>query len=391
MSVFVVVAAFQTVFSQFSIPIPAGVGGSAKAPPDDPLGSQGPIALSDDQRCVFAVNAGSNTITSFLIQQSNNRNIRNNNNNNNNNNNESTDAGLKRVGVYDTDGDFPVSVTVHDRLVYVLNAGEDASISGFRVNTATCQLTAINRSTKSLSLEGDNPPLFVVSPAQISFTPNGDFLIVVIKGEDDGTILVFPVLASGRTGTVQETVSEGFTPFGFDFDDNGNLLLTEAFGRAEQHPILTFELNTGAVTSYTIDDDSGSLEVISASVGNGQSATCWIQYSGTCAYTTNNVGNSLSSYYVSDNGELEVAHDVAFELNAPEGLVVVDEYLYVLSTGHSLAEGEVTDQGQEVGQPALYVFEVEDGSCDVTLRQVVLEGLPTEFVTEFSASGVAAF
>ena len=131
--------------------------------------------------------------------------------------------------------------------------------------------------------------------------------------------------------------------------------------------------------------------MISASVGNGQSATCWIQYSGTCAYTTNNVGNSLSSYYVSDNGELEVAHDVAFELNAPEGLVVVDEYLYVLSTGHSLAEGEVTDQGQEVGQPALYVFEVEDGSCDVTLRQVVLEGLPTEFVTEFGASGVAAF
>ena len=388
-----------------------GVGGSAGAPADDPLGSQGALVMSDNGRCLFATNAGSDTITSFFIQGSNNGN---NNNNNNNNNGSSDDSGdddsgdsddsgngsngrngLRQRGVYDTDGSFPVSIAVHNELLYVLNAGGDGSITGFVMNPNNCRLTPIDSSTRSLSAGGTDPPFFVLSPSQISFSPDGDFLVAVVKGVEVGLVWVFPIQSSGRTRRGVVTPSNGFTPFGFDFDSNGNLLLSEAFGTAPEPPSsIGVSENTGAVTSYRINQDDASLEVISASVGNGQTATCWLQFSESsqCAYTTNNIANTLSTYQVNRRGQLNLVEGIADEVNAPIDHVIVGDFMYVLSTGHTLEGSTRTPQGdrREVGQPAMYVYRIDEGNCDIELEEVVLDGLPNESVTEFGVVGVAA-
>ena len=77
------------------------------------------------------------------------------------------------------------------------------------------------------------------------------------------------------------TPSSGAVPFGVDFDRKGHLLVVEA--------------GANAVSSYDIAHD-GSLQTISASVANGQAATCWIVVNQRGDIITTNPGtNSLSS------------------------------------------------------------------------------------------------
>ena len=73
------------------------------------LGSQGAIVLDESGRHLYAVNAGSNTITSFRVRPN----------------------GLERVDVVDSGGVMPTSIAVDGDLVYVLNAGGAGSITGF--------------------------------------------------------------------------------------------------------------------------------------------------------------------------------------------------------------------------------------------------------------------
>jgi 6-phosphogluconolactonase (cycloisomerase 2 family) len=75
------------------------------------LGSQGAIAFSDDGRWLFAVNAGSNSVSAFAVWP----------------------HALSLVGVYNVPGSMPISVASADGLVYVLSAGGNGSIAGFRI------------------------------------------------------------------------------------------------------------------------------------------------------------------------------------------------------------------------------------------------------------------
>ena len=303
--------------------------------------------MSDDDQCLFVVNPGSDTVSSFKIYHDN----------------------LELVGEYYTDGTFPISVTHYDRFVYVLNAGDEGSISGYRVNTNNCRLRPMDRSTRSLNIvDGENPPNFLVAPSQISFTPDGKSLIVVIKGVEDGFIYNFPLRNNGRTRNAITTISEGFTPFGFDFDANGNLLLTEAFGLAPEAPAVGGPTpNAGAVSSYSIEpfvrsngnNSGGDLETITESLGNGQTATCWLKYSGICAFSTSTPANTISTYKILPNGELKLLDGAAFTLDNPSDLSIVDgKFMYVRSTS---AEDE---------EAALYVFKIDTKKCTMDLVEV---------------------
>jgi len=61
-----------------------------------------------------------------------------------------TPSGLALTSRVASGGLRPISVTVHDKVVYVLNAGGDGSISGFTVGNSGA-LTSIAGSTRSLS------------------------------------------------------------------------------------------------------------------------------------------------------------------------------------------------------------------------------------------------
>ena len=107
------------------------------------LGSQGAIVLDESGRHLYAVNAGSNTITSFRVRPN----------------------GLERVDVVDSGGVMPTSIAVDGDLVYVLNAGGDGSITGFSADDG--DLAPLAGSTRPLSGAA-------TAPAQVSFTPDGD-------------------------------------------------------------------------------------------------------------------------------------------------------------------------------------------------------------------------
>src|SRR5262249_36891937 len=150
------------------------------------LGNQGAVGLSDDRRLLFAVNAGSNQITSFEV----------------------TPHGLRREALVASGGIEPVSLTVHERLLYLLNAGRRGSISGFTIGPDG-ELAPVSGSTRSLSSPG-------AGAAEVSFNSDGSKLVVTEKATDK--IDAYAVEADGRASGPVVSNSVGPTPFGFAFD-----------------------------------------------------------------------------------------------------------------------------------------------------------------------------
>jgi len=288
-----------------------GSGGEATSPVDV-LGSQGSLLLSADGHWLFAVNAGSNEISSLEV----------------------IPIGLMPREIRSSGGRFPVSLAMHEDLLYVLNSGGDGNITGFRVGRGG-RLLPLAGSTRSLHVGGSNPPSFLASPAQVGFSPAGDKLIVTVRGSND--IHVFPLdrrgLPSDRPVT---TKSAGNRPFSFVFDTRGHLLVTEPFG---SHG--TGTPNAGAVTSYELRPD-GRLEVIDASVDNAQTATCWIAVDGQgrYAYATNNASATISGYSIDEDGHLRLLEDGGVSASLPPGSAPVDisvsrdgRFLYTVNAG----------------------------------------------------------
>ncbi|MFL6553449.1 MAG: hypothetical protein ACJ8LV_08800, partial [Chthoniobacterales bacterium] len=91
-----------------------GAGNPVAIPPDppvDPLASQGALIFGPGNRFLFAVNAGSNEISVLSVGRS----------------------GLNLIDVVDSGGVRPISLTVRDDLLYVLNEGGTPNITGFTI------------------------------------------------------------------------------------------------------------------------------------------------------------------------------------------------------------------------------------------------------------------
>jgi 6-phosphogluconolactonase len=260
------------------------------------LGNQGAVVLADDGRRLFAVNAGSDTITSFKV----------------------TPRGPRLRDLEPSGGDRPISLTVHGDLLYVLNAGSD-QISGFRIRGGG-DLQPLARSTRNLSGAGTDP-------AQVEFSPDGALLVVTEKATN--RIDTFRLGRDGRPGQVFSQPSAGETPFGFAFDKRGNLIVSEAFGGAE---------NASALSSYRVGRD-GAIAPISPVVRTEQTAACWVVVTrnGRFAYTTNTGSGSISSYAVERDGSISLLESVAANTgagSAPTDLALDDDrHLFVLNSG----------------------------------------------------------
>jgi 6-phosphogluconolactonase (cycloisomerase 2 family) len=222
------------------------------------LGSQGAVALSEDGQFLFAVNAASNTITSFAVDG----------------------TSLTRVSTVASGGTLPISLTTHGSLVYVLNAGGTENITGFSVGQ-TGALTLLAGSSRPLSGTG-------VGPAQVGFDPSGRWLVVTEKNTN--LIDVYGVGSGGYASAAVVNPSAGQTPFGFAFNQHGVLIVSEAFGGA---------VDASAVSSYTLGTN-GVLSVVSASVPTTETAACWVAVTnnGRFAYAANTGSASVTGYQV---------------------------------------------------------------------------------------------
>ncbi|MES3032374.1 MAG: beta-propeller fold lactonase family protein [Gemmatimonadota bacterium] len=260
------------------------------------LGNQYGLVLEDDM--IFGVNAGSNEISSFRLDA----------------------ESLRQADRVSSNGDLPISIAVHDKLLYVLNDGPNANITGFRVSPEG-RLVPINGSTRARSA-----PAGAIDGAQISFSPDGRSLVVTEKAAN--LVVTYPVLANGRTAEPQVTVSSGATPFGFDFARNGSLVVSEAVGGAA---------GLSTVSSYRVDGTS-HLSLVTASVSNAQSAVCWIVVSGDgrTAYAANTGSGTVSTFALGLAGALSLINPTAGAVGAGSspsdmGLSDGDRFLYVRS------------------------------------------------------------
>ena len=242
------------------------------------LGSQGAIAVDEAHHYLYAVNAGSNTISSFRIRPD----------------------GLRLVDTADAGGTMPISVTVHDSLVYVLDAGGNGNIAGFA--TIAGHLSPIRNSVRPLSSPA-------AGPAEVSFTPDGRRLVVAEKATQ--RFDVYTVDGRGRASNPTVVVSAGVTPFGFAIDDDLHAIVSEAFGGAP---------DGSAVSSY--DLRRGGFRVVSPSVPTTETAACWIAIStdGRYAYAGNAGTNSITGYSIGRRGELTILDADGKTAEAPAGV-----------------------------------------------------------------------
>ena len=222
------------------------------------LGSQGAVIVSDDGRLLFAVNAGSNSVSSFRVRPS----------------------GLELADTAASGGTMPTSVAFSRGLLYVLNAGVPNNVTGFTVGRHG-ELTPLEGSTRPLSAES-------TSPAQVGFSDGGDALIVTERATN--RIVTYPVGAAGLLGAPQVHASAGPTPFGFAVDKRDTLFVSEAGAG-------------GGASSYHLGDDA-ELQAVSAMVMTGQRAACWavVTKNGRYGYVTNAGTGNISGFAIEQDG-----------------------------------------------------------------------------------------
>lgn len=264
-----------------------GDGGRQAGSGSDPLASQDSLVRVHD--LLIAVNAGSGTISVFRIHGD----------------------SLQLSQVLSSSGQFPTSLAVHGNLVYVLDAGGDGHVSGYRIGEDG--LTPIPGSTRTLALANSNPPFFVMSPAQVGFTPDGKHLIVTTKLHS--TVDVFSVDPGGQLSAAPVKNAAPGVPFAFRFE--GNLLVLNFAG-------------SSSLETFTVNPDN-TITPVSQPVSDGQAALCWITGARGFEYVSNTGSNSLSQFRVEGNGSVELVNGSAAS-NIPGAIDSVADggrYLYV--------------------------------------------------------------
>jgi 6-phosphogluconolactonase len=278
-------------------------------------GRQGAVELSDDEETVYAINAGSNTVTAFRVRD------RDGDDDDDDRRNDGK-PGLELVGTVASGGVAPVSVDEHRGRVYVLNSGEVPNVTGFRVGRRGA-LTPIPGASRDLP--------GALGAAQVSVTPDGSRLVVSERVSNRLETLTLD--HRGRPGQPVVTASSGSTPFGFAISRRGYVVVSEA--------------GASTVSSYRVGAN-GVLGAITASLPVGQGAACWVAVSpdGRFAYTGNAAG-SISGFAVDRGGSLAALdadgltavldpspRDLDFSRNG--------RFLYAVSPGDATTGGRVT-------------------------------------------------
>ena len=272
----------------------------------DTLASQGSLVLTRGHRLLIAVNAGSDTISVFRVHG--NR--------------------LHLRQVLPSGGQFPASIAVHHKWVYVLNAGGTGIVQGFRIRGNA--LHTIPGSARSLGLANGDPPNFLMSPGQVGFTPNGKKLIVTTKAS--GSLI--DVFLVGRNGLLSATPVENpsATPVPFAF----------TFGAGR---LVSGEAGTSSVTTYLIEHGGTLADPKSAS--DGQMALCWIVKARGFFFVSNTASNNISSFRIDSSGQPSLVNAVAATTNpGPIDMATSGRFLYAeTGTNGTVDEFRISSDG----------------------------------------------
>jgi 6-phosphogluconolactonase (cycloisomerase 2 family) len=276
-----------------------GLGGILAGSQVDHLASQGSLAFAARDHVLIAVNAGSDTVSVFAVRGDE----------------------LRLRQVIGSGGTFPVSVAVHGRLVYVLNALGGGSVRGFRLEFG--RLAPIAGSGRVLGLDPTASPQFTNTPGQASFTPDGSQLIVTTKANGND-IDVYGVRADGRLSAAPVVTSEpGTVPFAIAFDRAGHLVIANA--------------GTNALATFALSP-AGHLSQLDA-VGTGATATCWVTEADGVAFASNAGSGSVSRFADGPAGTLTLLGSTSTDAGTVDSSATPDgRYLYVQTGGAGIVD-----------------------------------------------------
>ncbi len=300
----------------------------------DPLISADSVIVTEDESHVLVVNAGSDSITVFAIND---------------------DFTLTQTSVVASGGVGPNSLAVDGNLVAVTNIDRDGLALGgpdprAEPNDEGNVVTFYINDAGELTPTGNSADLDN-RPANIDFSTDGDRIIVssitsgsaALPGENgEASVYSFDILRSGRLALADTNTptlrgnSEGRNlPSAIDFDitvQDGRefVVVTEAreFNSEGAPPALP-ALQAGSVTVYELGADS-SLTITEGDFAftdgdpaapnsfgtDGQQLTaCWIDFGhgdgGDIFYVSNAINASISSVRIAADGSLETIQTIA--------------------------------------------------------------------------------
>jgi DNA-binding beta-propeller fold protein YncE len=275
-----------------------GKGGALTGAVVDRLASQGSVTLDRAHGLLYAVNAGSNTITVFGVHG----------------------TRLSKLQTIGSGGAFPVSIASHGNLVYVLNARDGGSIQGFlRVGS---RLVLVPQWNRPLGLDAAATPEFTHTPGDVEFSPDGRQLLVTTKANTHA-VDVFAVDGFG-TPASKPTVNvlDGDVPFAVTFDKAGHLAVAEA--------------GPNAVTTFDLHRDGTITALDTAATGGA--ATCWIVYAHGTFYVSNAGSATVSIHRPDQAGKLTTLAPVSTDGGPVDAAASSDGHHLYVQTG---AEGKV--------------------------------------------------
>lgn len=270
-----------------------GNGGQLAGSVADHLGSQGSLQYDPQANELFAVNAGSDSVSVFEVHGDQ----------------------LHLHEVVGSNGSFPVSITVRGNVAYVLNALNGGSIQGYRLVDGG--LVPIPGSQRSLGLNPTATPQFVNTPGDIVFSPSGRQLLVTTKANTNA-IDVFSVSGSGLPSAAPVVNDEpGTVPFAIAFRSGDQVDVGEA--------------GTNAVASFRLRA-SGTLTPID-SVATGGAATCWLIADGPVLFAGNAASATESSVLATPAGALSLSATTSTDPGTIDAATSPDGQLLYVQTG----------------------------------------------------------
>lgn len=316
------VAGFSRAADGTLTPLPGSPFTTGGAGTGQAIASQGAIQVTPDGRYVLAVDAGSNSISVLRIRR---------------------DGSLRLADTVSSGGVQPVSIAVHQGLVYVANAGAGgANYTGFTLN-AGGRLVPIAGSTFALPDDAQ--------PGDVFFSPDGTRLV----GTRINTSLIdsFVVGAGGLLTAAPGSPfpAQGVGPFGSEFrpTSSSQLYVSNAHNGGTD----------GTVSAFA-DAADGTLSSIGSSpYPDFQSAPCWVEIShdGNFLFTVNTASASISSYAIAADGSLALLGTTPFARTgvaptdarlAPDG-----SSLYALESAADAVAVFAVDGGSLTAEPGL--------------------------------------
>jgi 6-phosphogluconolactonase (cycloisomerase 2 family) len=283
-----------------------GLGGILNGSAVDHLASQGSLTYDAAHNLLYAVNAGSNTVSVFSVY--------------------GDQLTLRQV--INSGGQFPASVAVHGNNVYVLNA-VSANVQGFV--SFFGRLFPLPDSNRSLGITvPSNTNQFTNTPGQVAVSPNGTELIVTTKLNNDD-IDVFHIGFFGTLSQSPVATSDPGGPFGVTFDAAGHLVVANTA--------------SNSLTTYALEPN-GTASAINT-VLDGQAATCWVT-GAQGSFFGSNAGSADLSHFQEQpfSGALALAGETPTDAGTVDASASPDQqFLYVQTGANGIVDEFHVGQG----------------------------------------------